>query len=259
MRTIKRAFLILQTLADQGGRTSLTGLCKKTRLDKATCLRFLNSLEDIDMISKDGVAQYEIGPKVVHFNNAFLKICRVEEKVKPVLEHLVGKTEETALYSMRSEDSRVSLYLVESPHQTRTLVDVGIPVPLASGCVSRAILSFLPEKEIEGILKRREKDLRLTAWSITGRRLIFEKILQTRAKGYATGIKERAPNTNAVAAPVFNNDGVIGSIAIVGPTERLTRRACERWGPLVKLSAQKLSQGLGSQSPLRSRSRTERF
>ena len=65
------------------------------------------------------------------------------------------------------------------------------------------------------------------------------------------GIRERTPTTNAVAAPVFDSQGVIATLAIVGPAERLTKKACEKFGPVVRDLAQKLSEEMGSQASAR--------
>jgi hypothetical protein len=46
---------------------------------------------------------------------------------------------------------------------------------------------------------------------------------------------------------VFNNEGVAASLVIVGPAERLTKKVCEKFGPVVRDLAQKLSEEMGSQ------------
>ena len=248
MRTVKRAFLILEVLASEARKLSLMEISAKSRLDKATCLRFLGTLEGIGLIQRDERTRlYELSPKVVLFSNAFLKAGRIEERARPYLERLVSETEETAYYTIRNGDFRVTLYLVESPHETKTLVDVGAPVPLNSGCVSRAMLAFLPENEVRRIVYRKPIP-RLTPWSITDPEKIRRKLLEVRAKGYSIGIRERAPDTNAVAAPVFNSHGVVASLAIIGPSERLTRKACEKFGPVVRRLSQKLSREMGFQA-----------
>lgn len=254
MRTLKRAFLILETLAGEAKKLSLMEISEKTRMDKATCLRFLSSLKEIGVARKDERTRlYELGPKALFLGNGFLKTLRVEEKVRRYLERLVSETEETAFYSIRRGDSRITLYLQESPHETRTLVDLGIPIPLTSGCASRAILAFLREEEIHLILHK-EAIASFTPWSITEPGQVIKKIIEIRARGYAVGIRERASSTNAVATPVFNSDGGIASLAIVGPAERLTKKACERFGPVVRDLAQRLSEEMGFQAfarPLR--------
>jgi DNA-binding IclR family transcriptional regulator len=248
MRTLKRAFVILETLASAGKKLTLMEITEKTRIDKATCLRFLSSLDEIGVVRKDDKTRlYELGLKVLFLGNGFLKTLRIEEKARRYLERLVLETKETAFYSIRRGDSRVTLYLEESPHETRTLVDLGIPIPLTSGCASRAILAFLPQDELHSIL-RREAIAPFTPWSITDSSQILKKITEIRARGYAIGIRERNPSTNAVAAPVFNSDSVVASLVIVGPAERLTKKVCEKFGPVVKDLAQKLSEEMGSQA-----------
>jgi DNA-binding IclR family transcriptional regulator len=245
MRTLKRAFLILETLAGEAKKLSLGEISVKTRMDKATCLRFLGALESIGVVRRDQSTRlYEMGPKAIFFSNGFLKTLRVEERVRPYLERLVAETEETAFYSVRRDSTRVPFYVQESRHVTRTQVEIGMAVALTNGCISRAILAFLPEQEIEGLI-RNEPIVPATPWSITDPKEIRKRIAEIRARGYSVGIREIAQNTNAVAAPVFNGEGVIASMAIVGPTERLTRKACEKFGPLVRDYARKVSEEMG--------------
>jgi DNA-binding IclR family transcriptional regulator len=245
MRTLKRAFLILETLAGEAKKLSLVEITDKTRMDKATCLRFLTSLEDIGLVRRDQKTRlYEMGPKAIFLSNGFLKTLRVEDKVRPYLERLAAESEETAFYSVRKDASRVPLYVHESRHVTRTQVEIGMAVSLTNGCISRAILAFLSEQEIDRLL-RKESPVPTTPWSITDPKQIRKSIAEVRARGYSVGIREIAQNTNAVAAPVFNGEGVVASMAIVGPTERLTKKACEKFGPVVREYAQKASTEMG--------------
>ena len=122
-------------------------ITEKTRMDKATCLRFLTSLEDIGVVREDQKTRlYETRPKGMFLGNGFLKTLRIEEKVQtlPGTFRLGDRGNRLLFHSKRR--SRVTLYLQESPHETRTLVELGIPIPLTSGCASRAILAFLPAR-----------------------------------------------------------------------------------------------------------------
>jgi IclR family acetate operon transcriptional repressor len=110
-----------------------------------------------------------------------------------------------------------------------------------------AILAFLPQEEIDRILSK-ARTPRLTPWSIVKPDQIRKKIVEVRARGYAVGIRERTPTTNAVAAPVFDSQGVIATLAIVAPAERLTRKACEQMGPIVRDLALRLSEEMGFQA-----------
>jgi DNA-binding IclR family transcriptional regulator len=125
-----------------------------------------------------------------------------------------------------------------------TRVHVGNLVPLTSGCAGRAILAFLDDEEAKRVFHSQPVQA-LTPWTITKPSEIQKKIAEVRTKGYAISIREKIPDTNAVAVPVFNGNGVVGSVAIVGPAERLTKKTCERFGPILKETGTRFSQEMG--------------
>jgi IclR family acetate operon transcriptional repressor len=245
IRAVNRAFLILDVLARKGPTASLTEMSESTHLDVSTCLRFLSSLEEVGVVRKDQKSKtYGLGPKLVYFADRFLRMVNVQDVVKRHLERLVQITEETAFYTIRNGDYRVTLYSIESPHDTIAKVNVGLPMALSAGSSGRAIMSYLREEEIERFLsKDREADLQPK--EIIKPTELKKEILKIRAKGYAVRLREPFPTSNSVAAPVFDSNGVIGSIAIIGPAERLTSQLCERFGPTLKEIAQGLSGEMG--------------
>jgi DNA-binding IclR family transcriptional regulator len=70
-------------------------------------------------------------------------------------------------------------------------------------------------------------------------------------------LKEKSLDTAGVAAPVFSCGAVIGSLAIIGPMERMKRFGIDRLGMLVKGIANKLSDELDYASS--GQKRTERI
>ena len=65
-----------------------------------------------------------------------------------------------------------------------------------------------------------------------------------RRKGYAVSLQEKSLYTAGIAAPVFSNGSVVGSLAIIGPLERMKQNGVDRLGALVKGIAHKLSEDL---------------
>lgn len=251
MRAVQRAFSILKILADEtrNGPLSLTEVSDKARLDNSTCFRFLDSLEKIGVVRKDGSTRgYELGPRLLYYADSLTKNLGLEQRVRPFLQRVVAATKETAFYSVRNGDTRAILYCFESPHETLTRVAVGIPQPLTSGCSGWVILAFIADEEVRRILGRLPRQP-ATPWTLTDAPIIRRKIAEARCKGYAVRIRERVSGTHAVSAPVFNNDGVVGSISIVGPAGRLPRKACEQHGELLKQVARELSAEMGLWTP----------
>jgi DNA-binding IclR family transcriptional regulator len=107
-----------------------------------------------------------------------------------------------------------------------------------------AILAMLSQDEILRILNV-QQIRKFTPFSLKSPRSVLKKIEETRRRGYAVSIQERSFYTGAVGAPVFFNEAVVGSLAIIGPLERLKTTGIERLGSSVKKIATELSSDLG--------------
>jgi DNA-binding IclR family transcriptional regulator len=75
--------------------------------------------------------------------------------------------------------------------------------------------------------------------------VIWKKIEETRRRGYAVSIQERTFYTAAVAAAVFINETVLGSLAVIGPADPIKAKGIEKTGKSVKRIADQLSMELG--------------
>lgn len=84
-----------------------------------------------------------------------------------------------------------------------------------------------------------------TPFTPSSRKVIWKKIEETRWRGYAVTIQERSFYTAAVAAAVFINETVLGSLASSGPAERIKAMGIEKKGKTVKRIADQLSTELG--------------
>ena len=80
-----------------------------------------------------------------------------------------------------------------------------------------------------------------TPFTPGSRKVIWRKIEEIKHRGYAVSIQERYSYTAGVAAPCFIDQRVIGSIAIIGPAERIKAMGIEKTGKTVKRIADQLS------------------
>jgi DNA-binding IclR family transcriptional regulator len=168
----------------------------------------------------------------------------MRDKVVPYLEQLVHATGETAIYCERYQfDSCVTIERRESPHQTRTVTETGIPRPLYAGSSALAILGMLPEQEIKTILKMKPLE-KLTPFTAVSEKQILKKVDEIKRCGYAVSVQERHSYTAGVAAPCLIGGHVIGSIAIIGPAERIRASGIEKTGKTVKRIADQLAMDL---------------
>ena len=240
--SVLKAIDLLEELVRLGRSAALRELAEGAKLDKATAFRLLSALREKGLVQQiEPQRLYALGPALLTFAEEYRRSFTMRDRVAPYLEKLVQATEETAIYCERIQhDSCVTIERRESPHQTRTVMQTGVARPLYIGASAMAILSTLPRSEILRIVGP-GKLKTFTPFSPRSRKAILRIVEETSKRGFALSIQERSYHTGAVGAPVFVNDACVGSIAIIGPLERLKASGLERLGLTVKKVASELS------------------
>lgn len=251
--SVTKAVNLLEELAKSKRPAALKDLARNVGLDKATAYRLLTSLWEKGLVQKIGDhGYYGLGPRLLVFAEEYRRSFTMRDTVVPYLEQLVQATGETALYCERFQyDSCVTIERRESPHHTRTVIETGIPRPLCVGSSAFAILAMLPAEEILSILSMNSLE-KFTPFTLTSQKQVLKKIDEIKRRGYAVSIQERYAYTAGVAAPCFLDKSVIGSIAVIGPAERIRTTGVEKTGKTVKRIADRLSTELGYSSSLQS-------
>jgi DNA-binding IclR family transcriptional regulator len=86
---------------------------------------------------------------------------------------------------------------------------------------------------------------RLTRNTLVDRGTLDRVLGDAARRGYVTALAERDPDAFAVAAPVFDRNGVIGCLAICGPASRFDRAGAKRLGEMVTAATRSISRSLG--------------
>lgn len=244
--SVIRAVGLLECLVKLKKPTSLGELAAKTGLDKATAHRLLRTLAKkrlVQRVNNDGT--YGLGPACLFFAEAYRKCFTARDIVLPYLEKLVEITGETAIYCERYKHTLcVTIERWESPYETRTTSETGIARPLYSGCSGQAILAMLPDEEVKSILRKKPL-VRYTTFTPRTVGQLLRKLSATKSRGYAVSIQERNLFTAGVAAPIFDERSVIGSLAAIGPKERIEKTGVEKLGQTVRAMAKTISEKLG--------------
>jgi DNA-binding IclR family transcriptional regulator len=99
---------------------------------------------------------------------------------------------------------------------------------------------MLPEDRILSII-RSSKFTQHTPFAPSTSRQLLVKIRETKRLGYAVSMRERDLDTGGIAAPVFDDHGVIGSLAVIGPVDRMERNGIKKIGKQVRMIANELT------------------
>lgn len=236
IQSIDRALDILCCFSISTPELGISELAFKLSMYKSTIYRILKTLEERGFVIQNLENQkYRLGFKLFDLGIAVISELEVRNIALPLMQELNDKTKETVTLNIVDDDYRVCIEKVESKEAIRNFEQLGGRNPLHLAGSGKLLLAYLPEKEIERIITKR--DLGLTA---LGKRILADKLREElaliRQQGYAFTNSERNIGSCSVSAPIRNHEGnVMAGISISGPESRF---AFER---LVNLIAETVS------------------
>ncbi len=246
MVRMRRTFLNMRNMADRA-RTTVASLLKgidllflfseaepvlgvqeiasRLRLPKSTTYRFVSTLRQAGLLVQDSESRkYRLGARLLSLQPAVIRPVDLRTLTLPFLRDLMQRSGETAHLTERRGSSVVITEVVESPSILRMAPKRGQSFPLHAGALSRAILAFLPPREIDHILQARRLKRFTSNTPITAAAL-KRTLQEVRRTGYAVSLQEVTAGSCGISAPILGPGGwAIGSLGISGPMQRLTEQ-----------------------------------
>jgi DNA-binding IclR family transcriptional regulator len=244
--TVDRAIDVLEVLRDASGPVGVRDIARRVGISPASTHRLLTSLRVRGLVAQaDGSRAYTLGWGLLDYANAILQRIDLASVAAPIARALRDETGETVTVQVPVGRDRVCVFELEGTHEVRRRVGVGRRVPLHAGASGRAILAFMPDREIERVLDV-AGSLALTRGTETDRRRLRELLDAARAGGVAFSSGETVVGVSSMASPVFDAAGtVIGSIAVSGPSTRWTPDSMNAHVPALRAAASEMSSLLG--------------
>jgi IclR family transcriptional regulator, KDG regulon repressor len=250
--------LEILTSFDQNPRpASAADIIERTGLPRSTVFRGLKLLIAEGFVHQDATSKrYTLGPRMLQLGMVARRQLGSEDIVAGPLVTLGNRTQETITLSILDLPSRICVFVLEAPSDLRHVVQVGARYPLHLGAAGKAILAYLPTDVVRPILEG-------NGLSRTQIAAMEDELKAIRTQGWATTTGERVAGATTIAAPVVVGGMIFGSVAVVGPSDRMMPKF-EAHRPLVIESANTISRLLSppesksvatSSAPSRSRQR----
>ena len=194
-------------------------LCKKLGIPKQPMIRALHTLVEEGYLCKkvDG-AGYEIGYRIIELGSFDQVEPDLLEIAMPTMQRLHLLTGETVSLAVRVGDSMSVVDHIDGRWPQTGKVRKGRPMLLNIGPVSRTVLAFLSDHEIQDFIARHTPLPAMTSNAITDPVALWAEIRSTRQRGYGEGTV--LPGVSAFGFPLFGADNrPHGSIGLLGLTE----------------------------------------
>ena len=214
-------------------------------MSKTTVHRLLTTLENKRFITRDkATGLYRLGLRFIEMASLVLQDVELHRWAQPYLQHLSQEYGETVDLSILDGSHVIYLEVIESPHRLKLAAAVGQRLPAYFTASGKALLAYMPAEQVRTIIGEN-----LTEYTDSNPVPITDMLADLKAtaeRGYAISEQEYEKDINAVAAPIFDAEKrPIASIAIVGPSFRLTKDRLPLLGESLRQMTEMISKEVG--------------
>ena len=224
-RSSARLIAAFEALAQAADGVTLADLSLAIAAPKSSLLGLLRSMVALGYMAHDH-GRYRLGPRAFRLAADMLAGRRFPQLVRPVLQELHSRSQETVFLVVLDRVARRVTYAegFDSPNPVRYTVPTGTSRPLYVSAGGLMLLAFQQPAWIDAYLGSVALDP-LTPRTITDVGRLRQRLQTIRREGFAVSIGETVPGAAGVAAPIFNNDGsVTAGLLIAAPVERFEPR-----------------------------------
>ncbi|SDV46136.1 DNA-binding transcriptional regulator, IclR family [Chitinasiproducens palmae] len=237
---------ILEVLAERGEECGITSLAEAIGVPKARVHRHLGALRQRGYVTQNpSTSRYRIGWRLFLLGQRLVKQFDVVGLARPVMEELRDEVGQTIVITTFTDKEVVVLDLVRGRSPLEILLHPGTQFQFHSVAQGKVALAFGAPERLDALLE--QALVACTPHTIVDPERLRYEIQLVRQRGWAEAPEEVFLGVNALAAPLFQEDGsLFGAVAVVGSIHYLPARADPATVEAVKNAASRISQMLGA-------------
>ncbi len=235
----------LELLVSSHSPLGVTDIADQLALDKANAHRTLAALVRLGYVEQDpSTRRYSASLKVVELARAVLESRDLNVVAAPHIKSLWAATSENTHLAVLAGDHVVYVSMLNGTTMLSANTAIGQSGPLHCTATGKSIVANLPRGTAEGLVSTIDFES-FTPRTLTTPAAYHKELAQVRVTGYAVDDREYHPGVRCVAAPVFGIGGVMASLGISAPADRLDNDRLRIIAPLVVDTAGRISRELG--------------
>lgn len=222
VKSIQRAGLLLEALADKEPELGIAELSRKTGLNQSTVHRLLGTLNSLNFIDQNSNnRKYRLGLKLFELGNSIVNKIDIVQLATPYMKELSKKYNEAINLAILDKDKIVYIHKIESATTLKLDLKLGSRHPAYCTGLGKVLLAYLREDELNFYLER-VKLKKFTSNTITNQAKFKEELILIRQQGYVFDNEEYVRGVCCLAAPVRDyTNKVCAALSIAIPSVRL--------------------------------------
>ena len=236
IQSVARAARILGFFTVGHPRHSLSEITARLGVSRATAHRYTVALRQANLLRFDPATnEYTLGPQVLTLASAAGAGLPVVAIAGPHMEALVRRVNETVVLSVWDGEAPVVVRVDDNPDRlVRISIHTGSRLTPFRSSQGRVFCAFLPEGEVNGLRRALKRDSSLGADLVRVRR---DRLAIT---------SDVEPGIRAIAAPVFQHERVMATVAIIGTCSSIPESRTSAMAKQLLVTAAALSREFGT-------------
>jgi len=238
--SVKKAFKIVQTIADSSAGIGVSALAKQLRMGKSTVHGITSALEELGVLVRDPLQKkYTVGYTLLELSRKAYRKMELRETARVPMEILMEKVGETVFLGIMNGDHITILDVVESHNEMKITSPPGTRLPLLAGATGKVFLAQLEERKAKEIVQKMGLK-RYTSKSVVDPKKFLKDVQEAKRMGYAIDDEEYLIGVRAIAVPIQTASLPPAAIWVVGFTSSLNDQKMEK----IILEIQNTAQGI---------------
>jgi DNA-binding IclR family transcriptional regulator len=214
--SIHKCFSILALMAEAKRPFGFNEIVKNLGLNKSTVFNILHTLNDLYVLEKGPDGLFRLGTRLFILGNAAAGGSELIQTVHPYLETINHEFKLSTFFGILSDREVIIVDKADRAHRIKISSEIGMRIPIFAGVAGKALLSQLPETEIDEILSGNTPK-RYTPRTIIDKAMYKKEIQRVKKTGIAYDRGEYIEGLIAVAVPVLTyREGLQAAIWAVG-------------------------------------------
>jgi DNA-binding IclR family transcriptional regulator len=234
-QTLMRGLDLIEAVAEE--QCNIGELAERLGLNKSTAYRLASALVDRGYLASTPRAGYRLGPKLLELGFAAHDQVDLVQVVRPFLEDLAARTEDTVHLGVLDADQALYLDKVDGRRRVTVSSRVGDRHPLTSTGLGKALMLDLPAAYWRERLTAEQGNDPAVAATWLDRMVGYVQV------GRAFDLEENEDQIRCVAAPIRDVRGrIVAAISVSGAAhymndERMAALSVDVLGVVAHISA----------------------
>lgn len=243
---IDKCFAIMDLLAETREPLGISDISGRLDLNKSTVFNIVHTLQDLNVLEHQPGGKFVFGTRLYILGNIAGNRSELIQTAHPYLEMINAKTKLSAFLGIRADRRSILIDKVDSAYGIKVSSEIGLRMPVLAGPGIKAMLTLLPDEEIDEILARTELKP-YTPHTTTDKAAFKKEVLAARQQGIVVDRQEYIEGMVSFAIPVkVRGGGLQAAIWAVGLTHQVPESSFKEIISFLKRIAQELNPGAGS-------------